>query len=234
MEPGSKTRLSHLVNYKLHHPDGSLEFIGSSIPKQGETISALIPELHLQNLLGLHYQAEQTFTVVSRNKKTTETWKVELDLWGNWQIVSSRGTQLGFSVYNGVFNTLFLNGNRKSALAAFARLVSRLPYSEKQELVLKDEPALSVITNPALRHLLLLLSPLFTVVTGCTETKTGNTKDRINIHSITSYRVFGIKMKEDSGNLVINKYEGVAELSLTRNGKACLKATNNTIGVSSP
>jgi len=229
-EAGSKTRLSHLVNYKLHHRDGSLEFIGSSIPKQDETISPLLPEMHLQNILGLQNLSEQQLEVSYGSKAIAEIWKVELDLWGNWQIVSNRGSRLGFSVYNGIFNTLFLSGNRKSALAAFARLIARMPYVEKQEIFLCDEPAMSVITNPVFRHLLLLLAPLFSVFSACTKSTISSAREEISIESKTNYRFLGIKMKEDSGSIVINKYEGISELSLYRSGRLFLKAKKVTLG----
>lgn len=230
LEAGSPTRFSHLVNYKLHQTDGSVEFMASSVPRQGETISPLIPEMHLQSILGLQNLSEQKLLVSRGSKTHKETWKVELDLWGNWWIASNRGSKLGFSVHNGIYNTLSLSGSRKTALAAFARLISRLPYVEKQELFLCDEPALSVITSPAFRHLLLLFAPLFSFFNACTRTTASSGKDTITIESKTAYRIFGIKMKEDSGKAVINTYEGISELSLYRQNRLYLKASKDSQG----
>ncbi len=223
-EAGSKTRLSHLVNYKLEHEDGSLEFIGSGIPKSGQTISALISEPHLQNMMGLQNQSSYSFEVSMGKRNYSETWTVDLDLWGNWQIISSRGSRLGFSVYNGIYNALSLSGTRRSALSAFALLISRLPYSEKQELLLCDEPALSVITSPLFRHLILLISPIANVLSACTRSTVNASRESIEVNSRVSYRLLGIKLREDSGKVVLNKYEGVRELTLARNGKSRLSA----------
>jgi len=229
-EPGSKTRLSHLVSYKLHHMDGSLEFVSSDVPRQGERISALVPELHLQNMLGLQNLSEQQLAVRRGKKETLETWKVNLDLWGNWHIFSDRGSELGFSVYAGIYNALSFGGKRNTALAAFARLISRLPYAEKQILRLEDEPALSIITHPAIRHLLLLITPLFSIFGATTQSSVADEKTTITVQSTTRYRLLGIPLQEESGKVVINKYEGLAELSLYRNGRTVLRAERKPQG----
>lgn len=229
-EPGSKTRLSHLVSYKLHHTDGSLEFVSSDVPRQGEQISALVPELHLQNMLGLQNLSEQQLAVRRGKKETLETWKVNLDLWGNWHIFSDRGSELGFSVYAGIYNALSFGGKRNTALAAFARLISRLPYAEKQILRLEDEPALSIITHPAIRHLLLLITPLFSIFGATTQSSVADEKTTITVQSTTRYRLLGIPLQEESGKVVINKYEGLAELSLYRNGRTVLRAERKPQG----
>jgi len=224
-EAGSKTRLSHLINYKLEHSDGSLEFIGSGIPKLGNTISALVPEAHLQSMMGLQNQSNYSFKATIGKKTLREEWTVDVDLWGNWQIVSSRGSRMGFSVYNGIYNTLSLSGKRSSALSAFALLISRLPYSEKQELMLCDEPAMSVITTPLFRHLILLLSPIFSVFKACNKSTVKVSRDQIEVNSTVSYKLLGIKLKENTGRLLISKYEGLGELELKRQGKSYLSVT---------
>jgi murein DD-endopeptidase MepM/ murein hydrolase activator NlpD len=150
IEPGSPTRLSHLINYKLVKEDKTYEFIGSGIPKEGDTISALVAEPHLQSILALQQHSEQQLQIKRGKKQSTEFWKVNLDLLGNFTIKSTKHTELGFSVYDGIYNSLSLKGNRKSALAAFALLISRLPYLEQQEIYLTDEPAFGII-SPALR-----------------------------------------------------------------------------------
>lgn len=229
-EPGSKTRLSHLVSYKLHHSDGSQEFIGSNVPLQGQKISALVPELHLQNMLGLQNLNEQQLMVSRGKTRSQETWKVNLDLWGNWHLASDRGGELGFSVYAGIYNALSYNGKRKTALAAFARLISRLPYAEKQAISLKDEPALSIITHPALRHLLLLMMPVFSIFYASTDSSIRDDKNTITVETTNRYRLLGITLHEERGKVVIGKYEGLTELSLFRKGRMVLKAERKTIG----
>lgn len=222
-EAGSRTRLSHLVNYKLH--TDKLEFIGSGIPKQGELISPLVAEMHLQSIMGLQNLGTQSFQVQRGKHSCKENWKVELDFWGNFRIISSRGSELGFSVFNGIYNALSLKGNRGSALAAFALLISRLPYSDKQELCLTDEPALSVILNPALRQLILLFTPLFSLVKASTVSRIKVNKEQILVSSEVNYRILGLKYKGFSGNVTINKYQSVSELSLYKGKKLLIQAT---------
>ncbi len=94
IEPGSPTRLSHLINYKLIKEDKTLEFIGSGVPKEKETLSALVAEPHLQSILALQQQNEQQLKVTRGKKQSTELWKVHLDLWGNFTIKSTKHTDL--------------------------------------------------------------------------------------------------------------------------------------------
>jgi len=226
-EAGSRTRLSHLINYKLQGETG-LEFIGSGIPKKGDTLSSLVPEEHLQSMLGLQNQAELTLQVTSGKRQRQETWKIELDFWGTFRIHSSRNSNLEFSVYRGIYNALSLKGNRNSALAAFALLISRLPYSEKQELVTCDEPALSVILNPAFRHLILLFTPLFQLLYANTKSRIISTREQVIIQSEVSYHILGIKFHSFSGTVNIDKYKGISEISLLKGKRLLLEAKGET------
>ncbi|MDY0151900.1 MAG: urea transporter [Candidatus Cloacimonas sp.] len=221
-EAGSRTRLSHLINYKVQREQ--LQFVGSGIPLKDELISALVPEIHLQSIMGLQNLSEMELKVTCGTKQRTESWKVELDFWGNFRVLSSRKSELGFSVFNGVYNALSLKGNRNSALAAFALLISRLPYAEKQELHLTDEPALSVILNPGLRQLVLLFMPLFSIVKACTTSSIIVNKDLIDVHSEIHYRILGIKFKGLSGSVSINKYQSIEKLTLYKGKRLLLEA----------
>lgn len=227
-EAGSRTRLSHLINYKVH--TDKLEFIGSGIPKMGERISPLVAEAHLQSIMGLQNLSTSSLTVTIGRRKREETWKVDLDFWGNFRIVSSRGSELGFSVYNGVYNALSLKGNRNSALAAFALLVSRLPYSDKQVLSLTDEPALSVILNPVFRQVVLLFMPLFGIVRAYTGSQVSVSKEQIIVNSEIHYRILGVMFKGFTGKVIINKYQCVSELSLFKGKKLILEAKEDKQG----
>ncbi|PKN72458.1 MAG: hypothetical protein CVU50_07500 [Candidatus Cloacimonetes bacterium HGW-Cloacimonetes-3] len=222
-EAGSRTRLSHLVNYKLHKADGT-EFIGSGIPKKGELLSALVPEEHLQSMLGMQNKTELNLQVVRGNKRSQETWKVELDFWGRFKLLSSKRSELEFSVYGGIYNALSLKGNRNSALAAFALLVSRLPYSEKHEISSSDEPALSVILNPAFRHLILLFTPLFPLLYACTKSSVKSTREQVIIHSEIAYYILGIRFSGFNGTVKIDKYQGINELLLYKGKRLILEA----------
>ena len=224
IEPGSPTRLSHLINYKLIKEDKTLEFIGSGIPKEKETLSALVAEPHLQSILALQQQNEQQLKVTRGKKQSTELWKVHLDLWGNFTIKSTKHTDLSFSVYDGIYNALSLKGNRKSALTAFALLISRLPYSEKQEIYLSDEPPLSVIISPALRHIVLLFSPLFPLFSACVHSKIKVNADFVEVESDITYRILGIPYRNRTGNVSIEKYKGLTALELKKGKKTLLKA----------
>lgn len=222
-EAGSRTRLSHLVNYKLHGENG-ISFIGSGIPNNGDVISPLIAEEHLQSLLGLQNLSEKQLSVKTGKRSKQETWKVELDFWGKFRLHSSAGTALEFSVYNGIYNALSLTGNRGSALAAFAMLLSRLPYTEKQELVSIDEPALSVILHPVFRHIVLLISPLFQILSSVTRSRISTRKDLVIINTETTYRFLGIKFSGVQGEVIFNKYAGLSELRMFIGNKLILEA----------
>ena len=224
IEPGSPTRLSHLINYKLVKEDKTYEFIGSGIPKEGDTISALVAEPHLQSILALQQHSEQQLQIKRGKKQSTEFWKVNLDLLGNFTIKSTKHTELGFSVYDGIYNSLSLKGNRKSALAAFALLISRLPYLEQQEIYLTDEPALSVIISPALRHIVLFFSPLFPLFSACAHSKVKTNSEVIEIESDISYRILGIRYRNRTGKVTIEKYKGLTALELKKKNKTLLQA----------
>lgn len=224
-EAGSRTRLSHLVNYKLHKPDG-LEFIGSGIPRKGDVLSTLVPEEHLQSMMGLQSQSELQLSVTRSNKTKQENWKVELDFWGKFRIVSSSHSELEFSVFGGIYNALSLKGNRNSALAAFALLVSRLPYSDKQEISCQDEPALSVILHPAFRHIILLFTPLLPLLSACTASKISSSRELIIIRSEVSYKLLGLKVGALNGVVKIDKYQGVKDLSLFKGQRLLLSANS--------
>jgi len=224
-EAGSKTRLSHLVNYKLHTVGNAISFIGSGIPQAGETISPLVPELHLQSIMGLQNLNIYNMQVKQGRRERKETWKVNLNLWGAFHLESSRGSSLEFSVYNGIYNALSLSGNRTSALSVFALLINRLPYAEKQELCISDEPALSVILHPVFRHLVLLLSPLAPVFKACTSSHIRATREEISVNSTIEYRILGIKFTGMHGTVQIDPINNRIRLSLYRKTKLIMEAT---------
>ena len=173
----------------------------------------------LQNLSVYHMQVKQG------RKERRETWKVSLNLWGAFHLESTRGSSLEFSVYNGIYNSLSLTGNRTSALPAFALLINRLPYAEKQELCISDEPALSVILHPVFRHLVLLLSPLAPVFTACTTSRIVSTREEIKISSTIEYRILGIKLSGMQGTVQIDPINNRIRLSLYRRTKLIMEAT---------
>lgn len=223
-EAGSRTRLSHLINYKLLMPNQAPRFIGSGIPKEGDTLAALIPEAHLQSIMGLQVQNEQQLTVTYGKRSFSETWKTELSFWGAFYLKSSRGSTLEFSIHNGIYNALSFSGKRNNALAAFALIINRLPYSDKQELYIEDEPAMSVILHPVFRHLVLLFSPLATMVKACTKSSISTTRDQITIKSDIHYCILGIKFTGFNGSISINNYKNINGLSLYRGKKLILEA----------
>ena len=226
-EAGSRTRLSHLVNYKLHKDEG-LVFIGSGIPQKGDILSTLVPEDHLQSMMGLQNKSELELRVKRNNRSKQEKWKVELDFWGKFKIASSNRSELEFSVFGGIYNALSLKGNRDSALAAFALLISRLPFSDRQELSCQDEPALSVILHPAFRHLILLFTPLFPLLSACTSSRISSTREQIVVRSEVCYKLLGLKVGALHGMIKIDKYQGVKEISLFKGQRLLLEANSFT------
>jgi hypothetical protein len=154
-------------------------------------------------MLGLQNLSEQQLAVRRGKKETLETWKVNLDLWGNWHIFSDRGSELGFSVYAGIYNALSFGGKRNTALAAFARSISRLPYAEKQILRLEDEPhrRSHPSCNPASAA---QITPLF-VSLGNTQSSVADEKTTITVQTTTRYRLLGIPLQEEKQVVIYKK-----------------------------
>lgn len=223
---GSKTLLSHLVNYKLRKTDGSFEFISSGIPHEGDTISALIPEARLQDILCLPYGQELNFTVKSSGKERHENWSVELDFAGTFRIVSSRKTSLEFSVYNGIYNALSLKGRRNTALYAFAMILSRFPYTDKYQLSWQDEPALSISMNPWVKDIALLLMPIYNPLRVDVQSQASHEGNDIKVQTLTTYRLLGIAIGSYTGHIVIDKYNAITSLSLKSSKKILIWAEN--------
>jgi murein DD-endopeptidase MepM/ murein hydrolase activator NlpD len=107
-EAGSKTRLSHIVNYKLHTVAEETIFVASDIPKQGDTVSSLVPEPRLQTILNLHEQTQHLFEVTTQKRVYHEVWEIRLDFYGSYTVHSNRHSDLEFSIFNGVYNALSL------------------------------------------------------------------------------------------------------------------------------
>ncbi len=223
-EPGSKTLLSNISNYKIRTSENKYKFISYGIPQEGEVISPLLPEDKLQQILGLKCYQNHKFNVKTNKAAFAEEWAVDVDLLGNFRICSSQKNELEFSVYNGIYNSLRLNRRKKNTLFAFALLLSRFPYLEKSEISWKDTPVLSIVLNSFLRNIFLLITPLFRPITFTTESSSSETNGIIRINSSTQYHMFGIKLNHWHGNLEIEKSTGLRELKLYKNNTLFLDA----------
>jgi len=223
-EPGSRTRQCHFVNYKVLTRVDNFEFINTGIPGQEQFISPLIPNYKLQEILQLIYQQQQHFEVKSRQRSFRETWQVDLDLLGVHRLVSSRGSKLEFSVYAGIYNALQFSKRRNNALTAFAVLVSRLPYAEKQNLAWHDTPGLSVVYSDFIRNLILFIAPLINPFTAHTTSSVVEKDRMLHIQSNTVLRCLGIKYLTWSGSVDIEINVGVKHLSFYQNKHLILQA----------
>lgn len=226
IDAGSRTVFSHILNYKIQAADGSSRFIASGIPEEGEQVSALIPEKNLAGILQLGYGQVQSFRVEDRNGSQIETWKVELDLWGNHSIHSDAGTKLDFSIYHGIFNALSLKGKRHNALSAFAFAAGRIPWCHHQSLAWQDEPSLSVAMPPLGKNLSLFLIPFFKPIRVQSQARLSSKDSTILIESKTELSILGMKLKSYQASLKLDHKHGIREICLMQSGIPSIKATH--------
>lgn len=227
VDAGSKTIFSHIINYKVRNDCGAFEFISSGVPRQGQQISPLVEEKNLASLLQLSYGQEQRFQVQSGGKSWNETWKVDLDLLGNHSIISDRHTKVEFSIFNGIYNSLSLAHHRKSALAALAIGLSRLPWVENQSLEFDDEPSLSVVMNPLWKNVTLFLMPFFKPIRAFTHAKLVSAKNETTVSSETELSVLGLKFSSYHTEVVIDHKHGISSIELRQGANNLLSASSD-------
>jgi len=223
-DAGSKTILSHLINFKRGLANGAHELVSSGIPEPGDRISPLVAEHDLAPLLQLSYGQTQSYMVRTSAGEKKETWEIKLDLLGTHRIVSDAGTIVEFSIYNGIYNSLNLVRNRRSALAAFAIGASRLPWVENQTLEWSDEPSLSVVMNPMLKNLTLFFIPFFKPIRIETKSRLTTEDKAMLIRSNTCFSLLGIKISNYNAGIRLSREEGIMELSLEQNNKTLITA----------
>ncbi|MBM4403446.1 MAG: urea transporter [Candidatus Cloacimonetes bacterium] len=242
-EPGSRSKLSHLINYKVYRGGADYEFVGSGIPQEGDRISSLVSSKDPSSILGLNPESEQQFMVKKgamvrspndkKGKHTRiETWRTSLDFWGRMKLNSNDGTTLEYSVYNGIYNALGLAGRKLNALTAFALVLSRMPYSERTDLYWKDTPGVSVVLGYLTRNLVLLLTPLINPVRVITHSRlTANRQEtarsgteRIHIETRTVFHLFGIAIKTYRGEIELDSETGIRAIRLFKGNTLQLEA----------
>lgn len=224
IDAGSKTVYSHIINYKKADQDGYQSFVSSGVPLEGELISPLVPEKDLAPILQLGYGQEQSFSVQQGGESYIEHWKVDLDLAGTHSIISDQGSNLEFSIYNGIYNSLSLHGRRRTALAAFAYAASRLPWIENQGLVWQDEPSLSVVMNPFWKNLTLFLIPFFKPIRVSSSSRMSPDKSTITVTTITRLKALGMQVYSYESSLVLDRKHGIRSFSLSQGAKLLIKA----------
>ncbi len=232
-EAGSKSKLSHLINYKVRQQDNYYEFVGSGIPGEGERVSPLVVSKDPAVLLGLQAESDLQFGVSRGSKSWTETWKVDLDFWGKMRVCSNDGTVLEFSVYNGIYNALGLTGRTNNALSAFALILSRLPYAERHDLQWKDTPSISVVFNRLIKNIILFSIPFSNPVRVSTNSKLVSYRPGTNqshpdnvivIQSTTEYRLSGILIKTHKGEIELDSSKGIRSIKLYKGKRLFLVA----------
>lgn len=224
VDAGSRSLFCHIINYKIQVNDKESRFESSAVPKSGEVISPLVPEKELGTILQLGYGQEQSYQVESPAGETSETWKVEVDLLGMHTIVSDRGTRLDFSVYNGIFNSLSVQGKRDTALAAFAIGASRLPWVEHQSINFTDVPSLSVVLNPFGKNLMLFFIPFFKPLT-VKSVSTLHERDKVlYLASKTAFSIMGMRISSHESLVKLSRAEGIVSIELTSNNKKTIRA----------
>ncbi len=224
VDAGSPTIFSHIVNYKRQTEDGGYELCSSGVPEEGEVVSPLVPEKDLAPILQFGYGQKQRYAVQTPRKEWRETWQVDLDLTGTHSLVSDHGSKLEFSIYNGIYNSLKLSHGRKTALAAFAMVASRLPWNESGKLTWKDEPSLSVLMGPFWKNVTLFLIPFFQPIRVYAKAELQPQDQKIKMESVTSLSVLGIVIRKLEGTLTLSRREGIIDFSLRENSQTLLSA----------
>lgn len=225
VDAGSRTLFSHILNYKIQNPNGPNRFIASGIPEEGETVSALVPEKGLANILQLSFGQRQSYQVEDKAGSRFEHWKVDLDLMGNHSIVSDSGSRLDFSIYHGIFNALSLKGRGQNAITAFAFAAGRIPWCENQSLFWQDEPSLSVAMSPFWKNLTLFLIPFFRPIRVQSTSHLVSKDSTIQIESKTDLSVLGLRIRSYQANLKLDRTKGIQEIRLIKSKQQILKAT---------
>ena len=224
VDAGSPTIFSHIVNYKRQTEDGVHELCSSGVPGEGEVVSPLVPEKDLAPILQFGYGQKQRYAVQTPHREWQETWRVDLDLAGTHSLVSDQGSKLEFSIYNGIYNSLSLSHGRKTALAAFALVASRLPWSESGKLTWKDEPSLSVLMGSFWKNVTLFLIPFFRPIRVNASAELHQRDQKIIVESVTSLSVLGMVIRKLEGTLTLSRREGIIDFSLRQNSQTLLTA----------
>ncbi|MBN2828694.1 MAG: urea transporter [Candidatus Cloacimonetes bacterium] len=218
-EAGSSTLKAYLVNYKKSSDSSTFNFIPYGIPEKGETISPLLPEAVLQDILHLKVSDDSTFRVNCHDGIKEEKWEVAVDLLGNLSLSNNLGAMLYFSVYEGIYNGFSYTGKRKCALYAFAVLLSRFPYLKSKEILWHDKPPLSIFFEPYKEKSILFLKAFMPrLISSHSEHKAVDTPDEIIIRSQTTLFFLNKSVKEFEGEVIINKKTGVQKIEMNLNG----------------
>jgi urea transporter len=228
-EAGTRSVFCHMLNYRIKEKGNDI-FVSSGVPEEGEQISPLITEKELSNILQLGYHQKQTFAVRIGNDMLEEIWDVELDLLGVHKIVSSAGTELEFSIHNGIFNALELYGRRRSALGAFGIGASRIPWAEHSSMRWDDEPGLSVLLSTFWKNLALFMIPFFKPIRLTSNSRISSERKSIVLESETSLRAFGLFLKKNNAVIKLSRKAGIEQITLSQKGKDLLVAVKKDIG----
>jgi murein DD-endopeptidase MepM/ murein hydrolase activator NlpD len=219
-EAGSPTLKAYLVNYKKLSESSGFDFIPYGIPEKEEVISPLLPEATLQDILHLKVTDEFTFKTILSGIEKEESWKVDVDLFGNLSLTNNFGAVLYFSVYEGIYNCFSYYGKRDSALFAFAVLLSRFPYLKDKSINWTDKPPLSIFFVPYREKSILFMKAFMPKIFSThSEHKAVDTQEIINIQSKTSMSFLKNTSKVFVGELIINKKTGIERLNMKINGK---------------
>jgi hypothetical protein len=162
--------------------------------------------------------------VQTPHREWQESWRVDLDLAGTHSLVSNQGSKLEFSIYNGIYNSLSLSHGRKTALAAFALVASRLPWSESGKLTWKDEPSLSVLMGSFWKNVTLFLIPFFRPIRVNASAELHQRDQKIIVESVTTLSVLGMVIRKLEGTLTLSRREGIIDFSLRQNSQTLLTA----------
>lgn len=229
-EAGSRSKLSHLINYKVLRVNDEYEFIGSGIPREGERISAFIPSHDPAMLMGFQIDKRQLFLVTKGKTTKSEIWEMDLDFWGRMKLRSNNGTTLEYSVYYGIYNALGLSGKKLNALSAFALTLPRLPYSGRINLTWKDTPSISVTFGALLKNTMLFIIPLYNPLRVITQSRLispsrqASFMQRVQIQSRTDFRLFGLLIRSYRGEIELDTDTGIQIIKLFAGDRLLVEA----------
>ncbi|MBI4027591.1 MAG: urea transporter [Verrucomicrobia bacterium] len=155
---GSPTRAAEFLHYVEETSSGDC-FHLTGVPPNGLRLRNFEGDLALTGALRLNVGDEARFDVRAGRRQFIESWKVNVDLYGNIYLESSCRARLYFFISNGVFTAVSFKGTRRCALYGLFLAASRLPFDHHAELQWEDVLGARYILDMFSASLINLLRP---------------------------------------------------------------------------
>lgn len=148
---------SEFVRYIEETPEGDV-FRLRGAPGLGSRLRDFVGDDSLASLLRLQVGEETRLQVRMGERQFREDWRVNMDLYGNLFLESSRGAKLHFLVGYGLYTAFSFSGARDSALFGFFLAASRIPFTGG-ELGWEDSLPSRYLFHPLLKSVADVFTP---------------------------------------------------------------------------